>query len=138
MPTVHSIFANLEKGSFCSIDPLNAYYLLSPDDQQNNLERTKDFFKQHKLQVFICFKLQELLFYLLDIYVFNFVTLQGTLGYMPSINELTSAMEKHDLFIYMGHGCGKLIYYTYGLLVMSCRFNCLRVCLCRVTGNFNE
>jgi hypothetical protein len=33
--------------------------------------------------------------------------LQGKAGSEPTVEELASALESHDLFIYFGHGSGK-------------------------------
>lgn len=35
------------------------------------------------------------------------VTLQGKAGSKPTVKELASALESHELFIYFGHGSGK-------------------------------
>jgi hypothetical protein len=45
----------------------------------------------------------------MNIYVFFSYhgTLQGKAGSKPTIKELISALESHDLFIYFGHGSGK-------------------------------
>lgn len=45
----------------------------------------------------------------MNIYVFFFchVTLQGKAGSKPVVKEMISALESHDLFIYVGHGSGK-------------------------------
>jgi len=41
------------------------------------------------------------------------VTLQGTTSDMSNPNKLSSAMEKHNLFLYYDHNCGKLIHTIY-------------------------
>ncbi|KAG8368750.1 hypothetical protein BUALT_Bualt15G0078400 [Buddleja alternifolia] len=93
MPSVGSIFATLDRccqnqdqfetttPDFPVIDPLDSYYLLNPD---GDLSRTQvefeDWFKDQNIE--------------------------GTIGTVPTIEELTLALKNHDLFIYFGHGSG--------------------------------
>ncbi|KAL1827171.1 separase isoform X3 [Daucus carota subsp. sativus] len=91
MPSICSIFASLDRhdhkklgtGSmvFPSIDPLDAYYLLNPSGDLISTE--VEFDKWFKDQ-----------------------NLEGKTGMTPTIEELTGALESHELFIYFGHGSG--------------------------------
>ncbi|XP_051146436.1 separase isoform X2 [Andrographis paniculata] len=94
MPSVGSILATLERclrqnheqfqpfvPAFPLIDPLDSYYLLNPD---GDLKRTQDEFENW-------FKDQNI---------------EGKIGTVPTIEELTRALKSHDLFIYFGHGSG--------------------------------
>ncbi|XP_074358633.1 separase isoform X1 [Apium graveolens] len=91
MPSVCSIFASLDRhdheklgtGSiiFPSIDPLDAYYLLNPSGDLPSTEVQFDkWFKDQNLE--------------------------GKTGITPTIEELTVALQSHELFIYFGHGSG--------------------------------
>ncbi|CAI9287139.1 unnamed protein product [Lactuca saligna] len=66
---------------FPMIDPLDAYYLLNPG---GDLPSTQAEF-QHWLKD---------------------KNLEGTTGTSPSVDELSMALKKHDLFMYFGHGSG--------------------------------
>ena len=44
----------------------------------------------------------------LDAY-FLCVYFQGKAGSVPSAEELTEALQNHDLFLYIGHGSGMMI-----------------------------
>ncbi|KAL4372623.1 hypothetical protein AHAS_Ahas05G0000300 [Arachis hypogaea] len=93
MPSVSSISALGDTGSrsqkeagrkcpsFPSIDPLHAFYILNPDgtvpECQNEFE---NWFKENNLK--------------------------GNTGLAPTRKLWASALEKHDLFIYIGHGSG--------------------------------
>ncbi|KAK7302457.1 hypothetical protein RJT34_13347 [Clitoria ternatea] len=66
---------------FPSIDPLDAFYLLNPD---GDLRRTQIEFEHY----------------------FRDQNLEGKAGCRPTVKELASALESHDLFIYFGHGSG--------------------------------
>ncbi|KAK4438264.1 Separase [Sesamum alatum] len=93
MPSVGSIFATLDRccqneeqfetknPAFPFIDPLDSYYLLNPD---GDLSRTQVEFENW-------FKDQNM---------------EGKIGTVPTIEELTLALKNHDLFIYFGHGSG--------------------------------
>ncbi|KHN33472.1 Separin [Glycine soja] len=93
MPSVSCISAVLHKGSnhkeqvgrnlgpFPLIDPLDAFYLLNPD---GDLGGTQIEFENY----------------------FRDQNLEGKAGLRPTIKELASALESHDLFIYFGHGSG--------------------------------
>ncbi|XP_020220359.1 separase isoform X1 [Cajanus cajan] len=93
MPSVSCISAVLHKGSnhkeqegrnlvpFPLIDPLDAFYLLNPD---GDLGLTQIEFENY----------------------FRDQNLEGKAGSRPTIKELASALESHDLFIYFGHGSG--------------------------------
>ncbi|KAL0357132.1 UNVERIFIED_CONTAM: Separase [Sesamum calycinum] len=93
MPSVGSIFATLDRccqngeqfetkiPAFPFIDPLDSYYLLNPD---GDLSRTQVEFENW-------FKDQNI---------------EGKIGTVPTIEELTLALKNHDLFIYFGHGSG--------------------------------
>ncbi|KAL0422317.1 UNVERIFIED_CONTAM: Separase, partial [Sesamum latifolium] len=93
MPSVGSIFATLDRCcqngeqfetkilAFPFIDPLHSYYLLNPD---GDLSRTQVEFENW-------FKDQNI---------------EGKIGTVPTIEELTLALKNHDLFIYFGHGSG--------------------------------
>ncbi|KAK8469090.1 hypothetical protein PHAVU_006G212401 [Phaseolus vulgaris] len=93
MPSLSSISAVLHKGSdneelvgrnlvpFPLIDPLDAFYLLNPD---GDLRHTQSVFEDY----------------------FRDQNLEGKAGSRPTIKELASALESHDLFIYFGHGSG--------------------------------
>jgi separase len=54
--------------------------------------------------------------------------LQGKAGSEPTVEELASALESHDLFIYFGHGSGKvsentskIIHNAYIIFVIACQ-----------------
>ncbi|KAH6768791.1 hypothetical protein C2S51_014127 [Perilla frutescens var. frutescens] len=93
MPSIGSIFATLDR--YCQnqeqfetsipvfplIDPLDSYYLLNPD---GDLSRTQGEFENW-------FKNQNI---------------EGRIGTVPTVEELTLALKNHDLFIYFGHGSG--------------------------------
>ncbi|KAK6156938.1 hypothetical protein DH2020_011186 [Rehmannia glutinosa] len=93
MPSVSSIFATLERccqhkeqfetsiSAFPLIDPLDSYYLLNPD---GDLSRTQVEFEGW----------------------FKDQSIEGTIGTVPTIEELALALKNHDLFIYFGHGSG--------------------------------
>ncbi|KAI3445664.1 hypothetical protein Pfo_002329 [Paulownia fortunei] len=93
MPSIGSIFATLDRccqnqeqfetsnPTFPLIDPLDSYYLLNPD---GDLSRTQVEFENW-------FKDQNI---------------EGKVGSVPTIEELTLALKNHDLFIYFGHGSG--------------------------------
>ncbi|TKY71312.1 Separase protein [Spatholobus suberectus] len=94
MPSVSCISAVLHKDSnhkeervgrnlapFPLIDPLDAFYLLNPD---GDLGGTQIEFENY----------------------FRDQNLEGKAGSRPTIKELASALESHDLFIYFGHGSG--------------------------------
>ncbi|KAL6545762.1 hypothetical protein OROGR_009636 [Orobanche gracilis] len=90
MPSISSIFATLDRcqelfetsiSAFPLIDPLDSYYLLNPD---GDLSRTQVTFESW-------FKDQNI---------------EGKVGTVPTIEELTVALKNHDLFIYFGHGSG--------------------------------
>ncbi|KAG4399168.1 hypothetical protein GLYMA_08G184200v4 [Glycine max] len=93
MPSVSCISAVLHKdsnhkeqvgrnlGPFPLIDPLDAFYLLNPD---GDLGGTQIEFENY----------------------FRDQNLEGKAGLRPTIKELASALESHDLFIYFGHGSG--------------------------------
>ncbi|XP_061337166.1 separase [Gastrolobium bilobum] len=93
MPSVSSISAVLDKvgnhqelvgrtlAPFPSIDPLDAFYLLNPD---GDLGGTQNEFENY----------------------FRVQSLEGKAGSKPTVKELASALESHDLFIYFGHGSG--------------------------------
>ncbi|XP_012569077.1 separase isoform X2 [Cicer arietinum] len=93
MPSVSSISAVLDKGNnhnkqvgrnlvtFPSIDPMDAFYLLNPD---GDLRCTQLEFENY----------------------FRDQNLQGKAGSKPTVKELVSALESHELFIYFGHGSG--------------------------------
>ncbi|XP_057758285.1 separase-like isoform X2 [Arachis stenosperma] len=96
MPSVSSISALGDTGSrsqkeagrkcpsFPSIDPLHAFYILNPDgtvpECQNEFEI---WFKENNLK--------------------------GNTGLAPTQKLWASALEKHDLFIYIGHGSDTLL-----------------------------
>ncbi|KNA25484.1 hypothetical protein SOVF_006490 [Spinacia oleracea] len=92
MPSVASIFMALQRRSvlenvarlgtkFPLIDPLDAYFLLNPS---GDLSRTQSEFEEW----------------------FRHQNIQGKAGVVPSTEELTVALENHDLFLYFGHGSG--------------------------------
>lgn len=93
MPSVSSISFVLDKGStskepvgrnlapFPSIDPLDAFYLVNPDgDLAGTQIEFEKFFRDQNLE--------------------------GKAGSKPTVKELASALESHELFIYFGHGSG--------------------------------
>ncbi|KAK7412084.1 hypothetical protein VNO78_03531 [Psophocarpus tetragonolobus] len=93
MPSVSCISAVLQKGRnhkeqlgrnlspFPLIDPLDAFYLLNPDGDLSGTQiEFENYFKDQNLE--------------------------GKAGSRPTIKELASALESHDLFIYFGHGSG--------------------------------
>ncbi|EPS58493.1 hypothetical protein M569_16320 [Genlisea aurea] len=86
MPSVGSIFAILSRfqnpPSFPIIDPQDSYYLLNPG---GDLVRTQNEFQDW-------FRDQEMM--------------EGKTGSAPTVEELSSALGSHDLFIYFGHGSG--------------------------------
>ncbi|KAL4588484.1 hypothetical protein LXL04_001375 [Taraxacum kok-saghyz] len=66
---------------FPMIDPLDAYYLLNPGgDLPTTQSNFQNWFKDQNLQ--------------------------GTSGTSPTVDELTTALKSHDLFMYFGHGSG--------------------------------
>ncbi|KAJ0743876.1 putative separase [Helianthus annuus] len=66
---------------FPMIDPLDAYYLLNPAGDLSSTEAEfGNWFKDQNLE--------------------------GTAGTSPSVDELSTALKNHDLFIYLGHGSG--------------------------------
>ncbi|KAG2240437.1 hypothetical protein Bca52824_090755 [Brassica carinata] len=90
MPSVGSISAVLKKrslqgktarASFPLIDPLDSYYLLNPG---GDLSETQGDFESW----------------------FRDQNFEGKVGSVPSTEELTEALRKHDLFLYFGHGSG--------------------------------
>ncbi|XP_021763754.1 separase-like [Chenopodium quinoa] len=92
MPSVASIFMALQRRSvlqesarlgtkFPLIDPLDAFYLLNPS---GDLSRTQSEFEEW----------------------FRYQNMQGKAGAVPSTEELSAALENHDLFLYFGHGSG--------------------------------
>ncbi|KAG6409188.1 hypothetical protein SASPL_132222 [Salvia splendens] len=94
MPSIGSIFATLDRHCenqkplelsdpvFPLIDPLDSYYLLNPD---GDLSRTQVEFESW-------FKNQDII--------------EGKIGTVPTVEELSLALKDHDLFIYFGHGSG--------------------------------
>ncbi|KAF9608453.1 hypothetical protein IFM89_009819 [Coptis chinensis] len=69
------------EGSFPSIDPLDAFYLLNPSgDLSGTQVDFEAWFRDQKLE--------------------------GKAGAPPSVEELVLALKNHDLFIYFGHGSG--------------------------------
>ncbi|XP_057803899.1 separase isoform X2 [Salvia miltiorrhiza] len=94
MPSIGSIFATLDRHCenqnrletsvpvFPLIDPLDSYYLLNPD---GDLSRTQVEFENW-------FKNQDII--------------EGRIGTVPTVEELSLALKGHDLFIYFGHGSG--------------------------------
>ncbi|XP_047976121.1 separase isoform X2 [Salvia hispanica] len=94
MPSIGSIFATLDRHCenqkqvessdpvFPLIDPLDSYYLLNPD---GDLSRTQVEFESW-------FKNQNII--------------EGKIGTVPTVEELSLALKDHDLFIYFGHGSG--------------------------------
>ncbi|CAA7060137.1 unnamed protein product [Microthlaspi erraticum] len=93
MPSVGSISAVLKKrslqgeparshvSSFPLIDPLDSFYLLNPGgDLSNTQVEFESWFRDQ-----------------------NF---KGKAGSVPSSEELTEALQSHDLFLYFGHGSG--------------------------------
>ncbi|XP_058750289.1 separase-like isoform X2 [Vicia villosa] len=94
MPSVSSISAVLDNGNnhkeqvgrnlmpFPNIDPLDAFYLINPD---GDLVGTQLEFENY----------------------FRDQNLEGKAGSKPTVEELTYALENHDLFIYFGHGSGE-------------------------------
>ncbi|KAL9691962.1 hypothetical protein QQ045_012390 [Rhodiola kirilowii] len=66
---------------FPLIDPLDAFYLLNPS---GDLGSTQQEFEKW----------------------FRDQNLEGKAGDAPTVDELFSALKKHDLFIYFGHGSG--------------------------------
>ncbi|XP_073125634.1 separase isoform X2 [Henckelia pumila] len=93
MPSVDSIFVTLDRccqnqeligpaiPAIPLIDPLDSYYLLNPD---GDLRRTEVEFENW----------------------FKDKNIEGKTGSVPTIEELTHALENHDLFVYFGHGSG--------------------------------
>ncbi|KAF5184255.1 Separase [Thalictrum thalictroides] len=68
-------------GTFPSIDPLDAFYLLNPSgDLDYTQVKFEEWFRDQKLE--------------------------GKAGTPPSVEELFLALKSHDLFIYFGHGSG--------------------------------
>ncbi|PIA27888.1 hypothetical protein AQUCO_07400015v1, partial [Aquilegia coerulea] len=69
-------------GTFPSIDPLDAFYLLNPSgDLDYTQVKFEEWFRNQKLE--------------------------GKAGTPPSVEELFLALKNHDLFIYFGHGSGE-------------------------------
>ncbi|KAL6494538.1 hypothetical protein OROGR_031338 [Orobanche gracilis] len=90
MPSISSIFATLDRcqeqfetsiSAFPLIDPLDSYYLLNPDGDLSGTQVTFESW-------------------------FMDQNIEGKVGTVPTIEELTVALKKHDLFIYLGHGSG--------------------------------
>ncbi|KAF8045404.1 hypothetical protein N665_5007s0001 [Sinapis alba] len=90
MPCVGSISAVLKKrflqgetarASLPLIDPLDSFYLLNPG---GDLSETQGEFENW----------------------FRDQNFEGKAGSVPSTEELTEALRKHDLFLYFGHGSG--------------------------------
>ncbi|CAH8360120.1 unnamed protein product [Eruca vesicaria subsp. sativa] len=93
MPSVGSISAVLKKrslqgeparshtASFPLIDPLDSFYLLNPG---GDLSETQSDFESW----------------------FRDKNFEGKAGSVPSAEELTKALQNHDLFLYFGHGSG--------------------------------
>ncbi|XP_048596928.1 separase-like isoform X3 [Brassica napus] len=93
MPSVGSISAVLKKrflqeepervhaASFPLIDPLDSFYLLNPG---GDLSETQGEFESW----------------------FRDQNFEGKAGSVPSAEELTEALQNHDLFLYFGHGSG--------------------------------
>ncbi|KAL7119495.1 hypothetical protein ACP275_02G066600 [Erythranthe tilingii] len=93
MPSVGSIFATLDRccqneeqfetniPAFPSIDPLDSYYLLNPDgDLRTTQLEFESWFKDQNIE--------------------------GKIGTVPTVQELSLALKNHDLFVYCGHGSG--------------------------------
>ncbi|VFQ59063.1 unnamed protein product [Cuscuta campestris] len=95
MPSVGAITATLLKrclhqetleegdglNSIPFIDPLDSYYVLNPS---GDLSSTQAEFENW----------------------FNEQNFEGKSGIAPTVEELTGALKKHDLFLYFGHGSG--------------------------------
>ncbi|KAL5992926.1 hypothetical protein ACLOJK_013845 [Asimina triloba] len=88
MPSVDSISTAMNRSripqlhaNFPSIDPMNAYYLLNPS---GDLRSTQDEFEEY----------------------FRNRNWKGKAGSVPSPEEISSALQEHDLFLYFGHGSG--------------------------------
>ncbi|CAH9052128.1 unnamed protein product [Cuscuta europaea] len=95
MPSVGAINATLvkrclhqeaiEKGNLLNsiplVDPLDAYYVLNPDGDLSFTQATFEGW-------------------------FNDKNFEGTSGVAPTVDELTGALKRHDLFLYFGHGNG--------------------------------
>lgn len=65
------------------VDPYNTFYLLNPSGDLGSTQATfEDWFKNQK-------------------------GWEGKMGVVPSPDECISALQKHDLFIYFGHGSGE-------------------------------
>ncbi|KAL8478593.1 hypothetical protein ACS0TY_030468 [Phlomoides rotata] len=93
MPSIGSIFATFDRCSqnpknietsvpvFPFIDPLDSYFLLNPDGDLNRTQvEFENWFKDQNIE--------------------------GKIGTVPTVEELTVALRDHDLFIYFGHGSG--------------------------------
>ncbi|WCJ18437.1 hypothetical protein M5689_000788 [Euphorbia peplus] len=92
MPSVGSIFQTLDQSckhqdqvgsvaSFPLIDPLDAFYVLNPSgDLSSTQVEFEDWFRDHNLE--------------------------GKAGSAPTADELSLALQSHDLFLYFGHGSG--------------------------------
>ncbi|CAH9139462.1 unnamed protein product [Cuscuta epithymum] len=95
MPSIGAINATLVKrclhqeaikngnllNSIPLVDPLDSYYVLNPDGDLS--------FTQAALEGW-----------------FNDKNFEGTSGVAPTVDELTGALKRHDLFLYFGHGSG--------------------------------
>ena len=125
MPSIGSIFATLDRHCenqkqvessdpvFPLIDPLDSYYLLNPDGDlsrtqvefeswfknQNIIEVTNLLFKVFEFQIACAITLSTK-------FTFNKLAIQGKIGTVPTVEELSLALKDHDLFIYFGHGSG--------------------------------
>ncbi|MQM00180.1 hypothetical protein Taro_032908, partial [Colocasia esculenta] len=92
MPSTSSIFATLDRhwhreqskgfdAIIPSIDPLDAYYLLNPSGDLSSTQlEFEEWFVTQKWE--------------------------GKAGEAPPTEELADALQKHDLFLYFGHGSG--------------------------------
>ncbi|PRQ20035.1 putative separase [Rosa chinensis] len=104
MPSVGSISATTNRNyhnqyhiqsimtSFPLIDPLDAFYLLNPSGDLN--------YTQNEFETW-----------------FRDQNLEGKAGCAPPAEELAVALKSHDLFMYIGHGCGMFRFY---ILLMCC------------------
>ncbi|XP_058089660.1 separase [Magnolia sinica] len=107
MPSVGSISAALNRSqshqaqvgrvaaTFPSIDPMDAYYLLNPSgDLSFTQVEFEEWFQNHNLK--------------------------GKAGNVPTTEELASALQEHDLFIYFGHGSGIQYIPRYEIQKLDC------------------
>ncbi|GAB6019039.1 Separin [Chamberlinius hualienensis] len=82
MPSIHFVQSHLTRYSHPkAVDTSNAYFVLNPDD---NLPRTQEKFSQF----------------------FADLDWSGVAKRRPTTDEWLSALTKHELFIYCGHGSG--------------------------------